>query len=63
VEALDTYSAQRSNTHAQATKRLKNEIQSFAQTIPSDKSTATSKIDGWWNQLADWSGGFAGSSS
>jgi hypothetical protein len=50
--ALGTY-GQSGGTHAQQVKQLRTEIDNYSQSIQQSHTDASSKIESWWNQLAE----------
>lgn len=52
--ALDNYARNNSAQHANDAKQLGQQIKSFSQQINNNHSDASSKVNGWWNQIADW---------
>lgn len=55
-KALKQYGTQSQAKHAADAKSLGSQIESYSSSIQSKHKEAQSKIDNWWNQLADWTG-------
>ena len=55
-KALNQYGTQSQAKHAEDAKSLGSQIESYSSSIQSKHKEALSKIDNWWNQLADWTG-------
>ncbi len=53
-KALARYE-QENGPHATEAKALQQQISDYASKIQKDHSQAVSKINGWWNETADWS--------
>jgi hypothetical protein len=52
VNALGQYSG----AHARQAERLQLQIASLANNLPANRQADASRIDQWWNELADWTG-------
>jgi hypothetical protein len=52
-EALGQYSNEQ-NPHAAEARALREEIDTYNQTIEQNHADATMKIEDWWDRLADW---------
>lgn len=51
---LDQYASEQSAHRPYEAKALSKRIDAFSQTVAHDHANASSKIDGWWNEVNGW---------